>query len=176
MFTFFNQITEGERITLTLWFSRDSSHDEDAKLISFLSQGSLDNLDPKVGSHLPMPASNSMYWFPPDEASVFKSGFDIRCAKLHVLGLDLYSSSEQICQSSVNSGNKLLESLMEPLQLARGDQLFEMKFINVLHVFQVPFLCYLCLRLLTSNLMILINTDSREVPKIISILRKLTNP
>ncbi|XP_057872384.2 uncharacterized protein LOC131078657 isoform X2 [Cryptomeria japonica] len=30
-------ITEGERCTLTLWFTRDSSHNEDAKLISQLS-------------------------------------------------------------------------------------------------------------------------------------------
>ncbi|GLJ12414.1 hypothetical protein SUGI_0190480 [Cryptomeria japonica] len=32
-----DEITEGERCTLTLWFTRDSSHNEDAKLISQLS-------------------------------------------------------------------------------------------------------------------------------------------
>nr|XP_027098591.1 uncharacterized protein LOC113717943 [Coffea arabica] len=125
-----DEIIEGERITLTLWFSRDASHDEDAKLISFLSQNSLN-------SYLPQPASNNMYWFPPDEALKFQSGFDIRCARLHMLGLDLYSPCEKICPSAVNSSYNLLELLMGPLQIVRGVELFDREFVNVMHVLQV---------------------------------------
>ncbi|OWM76692.1 hypothetical protein CDL15_Pgr009257 [Punica granatum] len=33
-----DEVTGGERLTLTLWFSRNSTHDEDVKLISRLSQ------------------------------------------------------------------------------------------------------------------------------------------
>ncbi|XP_027342120.1 uncharacterized protein LOC113854956 isoform X3 [Abrus precatorius] len=33
-----DEITEGERLTLALWFSRNGSHDEDTQLISLLSQ------------------------------------------------------------------------------------------------------------------------------------------
>ncbi|AEE34745.1 unnamed protein product [Arabidopsis thaliana] len=33
-----DEVTDGERLTLALWFSRDSSHDEDSKLLSRLSQ------------------------------------------------------------------------------------------------------------------------------------------
>ncbi|KAF3944520.1 hypothetical protein CMV_029021 [Castanea mollissima] len=33
-----DEIADGERLTLTLWFSRDASHDEDARLVSLLSQ------------------------------------------------------------------------------------------------------------------------------------------
>lgn len=111
-----------------MWFSRDAAHDEDQKLISFLSQGSLDNLDSNFSSLLPAPASHSMYWFPPDEASKFQSGFDIRCARLSILGLYLYSS-EETYGAAVNS----------PLQLSWGDELFEMKFVNILHALQVLF-------------------------------------
>ncbi|XP_027153646.1 uncharacterized protein LOC113753641 [Coffea eugenioides] len=125
-----DEIIEGERITLTLWFSRDASHDEDAKLISFLSQNSLN-------SYLPQPASNNMYWFPPDEALKFQSGFDIRCARLHMLGLDLYSPYEKICPSALNSSYNLLELLMGSLQIARGVELFDREFVNVMHVLQV---------------------------------------
>lgn len=138
MLILFNQITEGERVTLTLWFSRNAAHDEDQKLISFLSEGSLDNLDSNFSSLLPAPASHSMYWFPPDEASKFQSGFDIRCARLSILGLDLYSS-EETYGAAVNSPKQLLKSLREPLQLAWGDELFEMKFVNILHALQVLF-------------------------------------
>lgn len=115
-----------------MWFSRDASHDEDAKLISFLSQNSL-------SSYLPEPASNNMYWFPPDEALKLQSGFDIRCARLHMLGLDLYSSCKRICHLEVNSSYNLLELLMGSLQLAHGAELFDREFVNILHVLQVLF-------------------------------------
>lgn len=128
-------VTEGERVTLTLWFSRDAAHDEDEKLISFLCQGSLDNLDSNFSFPLPTSASHSMYWFPPDEAAKFQSGFDIRCARLDILGLDVYSS-EETYSAAINSPKQLLKSLMEPLQLAWGDELFEMKFVNILHALQ----------------------------------------
>ncbi|KAL3510336.1 hypothetical protein ACH5RR_029737 [Cinchona calisaya] len=131
-----DEIMEGERITLTLWFSRDVSHDEDAKLISVLSQYSLD-------SYLPEPASNNMYWFPPDGALKLQSGFDIRCARLHMLGLDLYSSHRRIFSPGVNSSYNLLELLMRSLQLAWEDELFDQEFVNIQHVLQVvQFYCW----------------------------------
>ncbi|MCH84530.1 prolyl 3-hydroxylase 1, partial [Trifolium medium] len=62
-----DEITDGERLTLALWFSRDGSHDEDTKLVSLLSQHLLNkNI---AGSLLPLPASSNMYWFSQDQAS-----------------------------------------------------------------------------------------------------------
>lgn len=137
----YKQIMDGERITLTLWFSRDASHDEDAKLISLLSDQSLHSSKTDFASCLPVAASNKMYWFPPEEASDFQSGFDIRCARLHVLGLDLYFSDEESSLSALDSSHYLAELLKESLQLARGDELLVWKFVNILHAVQVPFLC-----------------------------------
>lgn len=84
-----------------------------------------------------------MYWFPPDEALKFRSGFDIRCARLHMLGLDLYSSYKKISPPTVDSSHNLLESLMGSLQIARGVELFDREFVNVMHVLQVvQFYCW----------------------------------
>ncbi|CAI9096877.1 OLC1v1033118C1 [Oldenlandia corymbosa var. corymbosa] len=138
-----DEITEGERITLTMWFSRDASHDEDAKLISFLSQNSLDKLERNFDSYLPVPASNNMYWFPPSEGLTFLSGFDIRCARLHTLGLDIYSPNDHMHYPAEKSSSNLLELLMGPLQLAHEDELFNKVFVNMMHVLQVvQFYCY----------------------------------
>nr|XP_043626231.1 uncharacterized protein LOC122597730 isoform X2 [Erigeron canadensis] len=54
------EITDGERLTLTLWFSRDKSHDEDIKLISFLSKRQFDISDTSSNRYLPSPASQNM--------------------------------------------------------------------------------------------------------------------
>ncbi|KAG8368590.1 hypothetical protein BUALT_Bualt15G0061300 [Buddleja alternifolia] len=124
-----SEITEGERTTLTLWLTRDASHDEDAKLVKSLSDCWVVN-NPPIASCYPVEASNSMYWYPPEEASVFQSGFDIRCGRLHVFGFDIYS--ECCCSSS----NNLLELLKEPLRLARGDELLPWKFVNIFHALQ----------------------------------------
>lgn len=135
----YKQVTDGERVTLTLWFSRDASHDEESKLISFLSQISLDDFDSKCDSFLPIPSPINMYWFPPDEASKFSSGFDIRCGRLYVLGFELYSSREISCGLPSDSSSNLLELLKEPLQLAQVDELSANKFANVTHALQVSF-------------------------------------
>ncbi|KAJ9563706.1 hypothetical protein OSB04_008866 [Centaurea solstitialis] len=84
------EITNGERLTLTLWFSRDKSHDEDSKLISFLTKCPFNCSDPSPNDYLPLPASQNMYWFPPEQSSTHQSGFDIRFARLHVLGYKPY--------------------------------------------------------------------------------------
>ncbi|KAL1223648.1 hypothetical protein V5N11_033888 [Cardamine amara subsp. amara] len=49
-----DEVTDGERLTLALWFSRDSSHDEDSKLLSHLSQCA------PHGFCLPLPASTNI--------------------------------------------------------------------------------------------------------------------
>lgn len=137
------QITGGERLTLTLWFSRDGSHDEDAKLISFISRSPLNSLDTKFDLFLPSPASNNMYWFPPEQALNYQSGFDLRCARIYILGYDLYCSREKSCSLAVDSSDNFSKLLTEPLQLARGDELFNKEFTNILHALQVFFPLYL---------------------------------
>lgn len=133
------QITGGERLTLTLWFTRDGSHDEDAKLISFLSERQLHHSIHENRSFLPKPASTRMYWFPPDTASTYESGFDICFARLNALGYDIYSLQCRSCFSALDSSNDLSETLMAPLRLARENELFDEEFVNILHVLQVIF-------------------------------------
>ncbi|KAL6351656.1 hypothetical protein AAG906_041010 [Vitis piasezkii] len=132
-----DEITDGERLTLTLWFSRDCSHDEDAKLVSLLSQSQLHSSNNEPDSYLPLPASSSMYWFSPDHISQHQSGFDICWARMHILGYDLFSPQDKSCFSALDSSCDFSERLMEQLQLARGDELFDQEFVNILHVLQV---------------------------------------
>uniref|UniRef100_A0A2P2JG64 Oxidoreductase n=1 Tax=Rhizophora mucronata TaxID=61149 RepID=A0A2P2JG64_RHIMU len=120
-----------------MWFSRDSVHDEDAKLISLLSEKLLHYPKTLSNVNLPMPASSSMYWFSPDLASHPESGFDICCARMHVLGLDIYSSQEKILSADFT------ELLLESLQVTRGNELFDLDFVNILHALQVvQFYCW----------------------------------
>jgi hypothetical protein len=115
---------------MALWFSLDAAHDEDAKLISLLSQTPLLDNGPELW--LPLPASSNMYWFSPDQASSHDQlGFDICWARLHVLGYDPVYSQDKI--SCLNTS----ELLMEPLRLAMGDELFDYEFRNILHTLQV---------------------------------------
>ncbi|KAJ0266081.1 hypothetical protein HA466_0001370 [Hirschfeldia incana] len=72
---------DGERLTLAMWFTRDSSHDEDSKLVSRLSQCASSHEFP-----LPLPASSNMYWFSPHQRA---NGFDICVASLRLLGFDV---------------------------------------------------------------------------------------
>ncbi|KAJ4961551.1 hypothetical protein NE237_021461 [Protea cynaroides] len=132
-----HEIMDGERLTLTLWFSRDSSHDEDAKLISLLSQSLSNNFVDEPILHLPLPAPNNMYWFSPDQGSQCQSGFDIRLARAHVLGYTFYSFHDQLLDTSQN----LSEWLMSPLRLAMEDELFYKEFVNSLHALQVLQFC-----------------------------------
>ncbi|CAL8995260.1 unnamed protein product [Prunus brigantina] len=131
-----DEITDGERLTLALWFSRDATYDEDAKLITLLSQNFLHDNAPELC--LPLPASSNMYWFSPDQASSDQQlGFDICWARLHVLGYDLLFHQDKSYCSNIS------ELLMEPLRLTRGDELFEHEFINILHALQVvQFYCW----------------------------------
>ncbi|XP_008798338.1 uncharacterized protein LOC103713247 [Phoenix dactylifera] len=126
-----DEVIDGERLTLTLWFSRDSAHDEDAKLIALLSQILLSQEDDECNSNLPLPASDNMYWFPHGE-----SGFDIRCARLQILGFSFYSSNDGKYNIS-NTSHDPLELLVKPLQIGRGNEIFEKEFINSLHALQV---------------------------------------
>lgn len=136
------QIIDGERLTLTLWFTRDASHDEDAKLISFLSSTLLDSSDTNFDRLLPSPASNNMYWFPPDQASNYQSGFDLRCARTYVVGYDIYCSQDKSYSSADDSSDSFSELLNKPLQLAWGNHLLKKEFVNILHALQVFFLQY----------------------------------
>ncbi|WCJ33675.1 2-oxoglutarate (2OG) and Fe(II)-dependent oxygenase superfamily protein [Euphorbia peplus] len=126
-----DEIIDGERTTLTLWFSRDSTHDEDAKLISLLSENMLYSSNNMPGLQLPMLASVNMYWFSPEQVSHQDSGFDICFARIHVLGFDIYS-----CQTK-NSLPDSTERLTEKVQIARGNELYAKEFVNILHALQV---------------------------------------
>ncbi|XP_047177082.1 uncharacterized protein LOC124844233 isoform X2 [Vigna umbellata] len=95
-----DEITEGERLTVALWFSRDGSHDEDKKLISLLSQHLLHKN--VADSYLPLPASGNMYWFSHGQASDCQIGFNICWARLHVLGYDIYISQDSGGDSDVS--------------------------------------------------------------------------
>ncbi|RVW34563.1 hypothetical protein CK203_079309 [Vitis vinifera] len=164
------QITDGERLTLTLWFSRDCSHDEDAKLVSLLSQSQLHSSNNEPDSYLPLPASSSMYWFSPDHISQHQSGFDICWARMHILGYDLFSPQDKSCFSALDSSCDFSEQLMEQLQLARGDELFGQEFVNILHVLQVvQFYSWKASKLQTSkvereteNLVVKLSESQRE--------------
>ncbi|KAI3497972.1 hypothetical protein L1887_33635 [Cichorium endivia] len=126
------EITDGERLTLTLWFTRDKSHDEDSKLISSLSKHPLISYETASKPQIPFPASQNMYWFPPEQSSTYETGFDIRYARLHVLGY-------QICckDTRVNSSFDFSDILLGPLHLVRRNDLFEKEFSNILHLLQV---------------------------------------
>ncbi|XP_057495897.1 uncharacterized protein LOC130780901 isoform X1 [Actinidia eriantha] len=132
-----DEITDGERLTLTLWFSRDGSHDEDAKLISFLSQRQLHLSVHGPHSFLPLSASSKMYWFPPEQALSYESGFDICFARIQALGYGLYFPQDKNCFSALDLSDGLSETLMEPLRLTRKVELFDKEFVNILHVLQV---------------------------------------
>ncbi|RDX60960.1 Prolyl 3-hydroxylase 1 [Mucuna pruriens] len=130
-----DEITEGERLTLALWFSRDGSHDEDMKLISLLSQHLLHKS--MAGSYLPLPASSNMYWFSQDQASDYQFGFNICWARLHVLGYDIHISQDSSSESDVS------ELLVKPVHLVRGNELLEQEFVNIMHALQViHFYCW----------------------------------
>ncbi|XP_057963052.1 uncharacterized protein LOC131154356 isoform X1 [Malania oleifera] len=131
-----DEITNGERLTLTLWFSCDRSHDEDAKLVSFLSERLLHGSN-ESDLCVPVPASSNMYWFSPNQSPNDMFGFDIRYARIHILGCDLYSSQDESFISASDSSYDISELLIEPLQLARGDELYEKEFVNVLQALQV---------------------------------------
>ncbi|KAL8229893.1 hypothetical protein R6Q57_014793 [Mikania cordata] len=132
------EITEGERLTLTLWFSRDKSHDEDCKLISFLTKLPFHHPDTNSDGYLPipLPASQNMYWFPPEESTTYHSGFDIRCARLHVIGCQLHSTNASLLED-VHSSSDFSDIILEPIRLVRGNDLFDYEFANILHLLQV---------------------------------------
>lgn len=128
----FLQVTEGERLTLTLWFTRDSAYDEDPKLLSFLSQTSLNYEPVHQSSYIPLPASDIMYWFAYDH-----SGFDVRCARVHILGFSFHSSIDEDNKSVAPAEDDPIELLGKPVRLGRGDDVFDKVFANGLHALQV---------------------------------------
>ncbi|KAF9625328.1 hypothetical protein IFM89_021698 [Coptis chinensis] len=132
-----DEITDGERITLTLWFTRESSYDEDAKLISLFSQRLSSGLDEDPVSYLPFPASSNMYWFSSEQAPSCHSGFDIRWARIHILGYNFCFFDDEISNLTSDSSYDLSELLMKPLWLAREGETFTKEFVNSLHALQV---------------------------------------
>lgn len=91
-----------------------------------------------------------MYWFPPEEASRFQTGFNICSARLYLLGFEVYFSdnSDKECQLAArDSSFKILKLLEEPLCLTCGDELLSREFVNILHALQVPFPALSYLRL-----------------------------
>ncbi|XP_057794177.1 uncharacterized protein LOC131010598 isoform X2 [Salvia miltiorrhiza] len=133
-------ISEGERITLALWFSRDASHDEDANLLKSLSNCSLSSHICSIASCFPMLASSNMYWFPPEEASRFQTGFNICSARLYTLGFNVCFSDnpDKECHLAARDSCSIyLKLLEEPLNLTYGDELVTRGFVNILHALQV---------------------------------------
>ncbi|CAM0872196.1 unnamed protein product [Alopecurus aequalis] len=128
-----DEVTEGERLTLTIWFTRDGAFDEDPKLLNFLSQTSWSYEPADQNSYIPLPASDNMYWFSYDQ-----SGFDIRCARVHILGFSFRASNDEESKStSVAPAEDPIELLGKPLRLGRGDDVFGKIFANSLHALQV---------------------------------------
>ncbi|KAL3751126.1 hypothetical protein ACJRO7_012011 [Eucalyptus globulus] len=126
-----DEIIDGERLTLTLWFSRDGAHDEDVKLVSRLSEISSTEATDVPSSNLPLPASSNMYWFSPDQSSDHDSAINICCARIYALGFGIYPIEDKINVLDVS------DLLMKPLQLTRNNELFNQEFENVLHALQV---------------------------------------
>ncbi|XP_020275397.1 uncharacterized protein LOC109849928 isoform X2 [Asparagus officinalis] len=121
-----DEVLDGERLTLTLWFTRNNEHDEDAKLISLLSQRLLNCEVETLKFCFPSPPPDNMYWFSHDQF-----GFDIRNARLNILGFQLFSSC-----NGADSSSDPLELLSKPLRLGRGDEIFHKEFANGLHALQ----------------------------------------
>ncbi|KAL8137639.1 hypothetical protein V2J09_003640 [Rumex salicifolius] len=132
-----DEITNGERLTLTLWFTRDANHDEDVKLLSHLSQSSLPCLHDELASLIPQPGSTNMYWFSSQQLSDQQEQFDIRFARLALLGYNILPSEDERRLCELASPNDPLEILMVPLHLIRGENLLDTKFDNILHALQV---------------------------------------
>ncbi|KAL2904869.1 2-oxoglutarate and iron-dependent oxygenase domain-containing protein 3, partial [Bienertia sinuspersici] len=133
-----DEIIDGERLTLTLWFSRSSSFDEDAKLISLLSPNILDN---NSASCIPLPAPSNMYWYSLDQGFDHQRGYDIHFARLFVLGYDIYSTQGKVCSSEKHFLDRF-EVFNKPLKLVRGDKLYTREFANLLHALQVVLFYY----------------------------------
>ncbi|GAB2279928.1 hypothetical protein Dimus_014563 [Dionaea muscipula] len=132
-----DEITDGERLTLALWFSRNVSHDEDDKLLSLFSQCTSLHLNSEALLHIPFPASRNMYWFSADNFSD-DHGCHICYARLLLLGFDLYcSEGKKSGFLELNSSCDASDLLMQPLQLVRGNELFVVEFANILHALQV---------------------------------------
>uniref|UniRef100_A0A0D9VRP8 procollagen-proline 3-dioxygenase n=1 Tax=Leersia perrieri TaxID=77586 RepID=A0A0D9VRP8_9ORYZ len=127
-----DEVIEGERLTLTLWFTRDSAYDEDPKLLSFLSQTSLNYEPVHQRPYIPLPASDLMYWFSYDH-----SGFDIRCARVHILGFSFHTSIDEDSKSFAPAEDDPIEFLGKPVRLGREDGVFDKVFANGLHALQV---------------------------------------
>ncbi|XP_056165854.1 uncharacterized protein LOC115670823 isoform X3 [Syzygium oleosum] len=126
-----DEIIDGERLTLTLWFSRDGSHDEDAKLVSRLSEIFSTEVTDVPGSNLPLPASSNMYRFSPDQSSDIDSSINICCARIYALGFGICALEDKMNFLDV------FDLLMKPLQLTRNNEMFNQEFENVLHALQV---------------------------------------
>ena len=76
-----------------------------------------------------------MYWFSYDQ-----SGFDIRWARVHILGFSFCASNEEESNStSAAPAEDPIELLGKPLRLGRGGDVFGKIFANSLHALQVAF-------------------------------------
>ncbi|KAJ9563649.1 hypothetical protein OSB04_008809 [Centaurea solstitialis] len=102
------QITNGERLTLTLWFSRDKSHDEDSKLISFLTKCPFNCSDP---------VQTTTYHCQPHRTCIGYKPYPTDAKK--------HSSSD------------FSDILLEPLHVVRGNELLDKDFANLSHLLQV---------------------------------------
>ncbi|RZC58242.1 hypothetical protein C5167_005553 [Papaver somniferum] len=111
-----DEIIEGERLTLTLWFSRDSSHDEDVKLISLLSRTLLSgSLDDRPFPYLPLPASSNMYHF--------HQKLDLEPSHLEVVQLYCWKATELPVVNIISEEFRKLTGLSCSLEDFKNDRL-----------------------------------------------------
>ncbi|KAM3705544.1 hypothetical protein ACJW31_03G088400 [Castanea mollissima] len=80
---------------------------------------------------LPMMRMLGLFLFSHKVSHFNEPGFDICWARLHVLGFDVYYDHDTSFDLDFSG------LLMKPLQLARGNELFDLEFVNILHALQV---------------------------------------
>lgn len=120
-----------------MWFTLDPKHDEDAKLLMLLSSNPLTSLAGTPDSYCPLPAPDDMYWFCPDSFSDPRKGFDIRSARISILGCSLCTRGDDNMDFFTNRTDDSPLKLDKPLLLAQGDEVFKIEFSNSLHALQV---------------------------------------
>ncbi|KAJ3674114.1 hypothetical protein LUZ60_006106 [Juncus effusus] len=129
-----DEVAEGERLTLTLWFTRDNQSDEDPKLINLLSLG-LERERANPNFFIPFPASDNMYWVCHNG-----SGFDLRSVRIRQLGLKYYylnnSNNNSNCDDDISGDVSGTELLGKSLFVGTKNEVFEKEFINSLHALQ----------------------------------------
>lgn len=164
-----DEVTHGERCTLALWFTLDSSCDEDAKILNSIRpspmnssplgvhDSSTDDDYPNESMWKPLPASNSMYIMHfADESKERKRKrtepfwyqFDLRVARSRELGFEfcividkLFVAIDTIEGQPYAKLEELQDALEGPLKVKSNGQVVPYVFANSIHALQVLYFC-----------------------------------